>query len=97
METTLHIRVINNKLTPDLPKYLDIARGELEFAWHEEVPQPHGKSPLANFNSATVLIVTRLDRSGYPTNDSPAGSAHDSESFCRFRDSPGQRVVESDD
>lgn len=39
METNLHIRVLSNKLTPELSRYLDISRSELEYAWDLEVPQ----------------------------------------------------------
>lgn len=42
-ESNLHIRVLQNKLTGELPKYLDIAKTELEYGWDLDIPQPDGK------------------------------------------------------
>lgn len=43
MESDLHVKVLNSKLNPDLKKYVDVARSELEYAWHMDIPQPEGK------------------------------------------------------
>ena len=42
MESNLHLKVLNSKLNPDLKKYVDVARSELEYAWHIDTPQPEG-------------------------------------------------------
>ena len=42
-ESNLHFRVIQNKLIAELPKYLDIAKTELEYAWPIDVPNPEGR------------------------------------------------------
>lgn len=36
-------RVLNNKLTPELNKYVDLARSELEYAWDIDLPKPKGR------------------------------------------------------
>ncbi|KFH42569.1 Ent-kaurene oxidase-like protein [Hapsidospora chrysogenum ATCC 11550] len=38
--SNLHFRVVSNKLTPDLPKYLEGIRRELDDVWADEVPRP---------------------------------------------------------
>jgi hypothetical protein len=42
VESNLHFRVLQNKLTAELPKYLDIAKTELEHGWLLDIPQPDG-------------------------------------------------------
>ena len=42
LESTLHVRVLQNKLTPNLAKYLDMAEMELDYGWNIEIPQPKG-------------------------------------------------------
>ncbi|KAI1470984.1 cytochrome P450 [Daldinia caldariorum] len=39
MESDLHFRVLQNKLTAELPKYLDMAIEEAEYGWALDVPQ----------------------------------------------------------
>ena len=39
----LIFRVLNNKLTPELNKYVDLARSELEYAWDIDLPKPEGR------------------------------------------------------
>ena len=39
----LIFRVLNNKLTPELNKYVDLARSELEYAWDIDLPKPKGR------------------------------------------------------
>lgn len=39
-ESNLHFRVVSNKLTPDLPKYLESIRKELDEVWTDEIPRP---------------------------------------------------------
>ena len=43
IESNLHFRVLQNKLTAELPKYLDIAKTELDYGWPIDIPQPDGK------------------------------------------------------
>ncbi|KAF2477644.1 cytochrome P450 [Lindgomyces ingoldianus] len=40
IESNLHIRVLQNKLTAELAKYLDIAKTELNHGWPLDIPQP---------------------------------------------------------
>lgn len=42
LESNLHVKVLNSKLNPHLKKYIDLAKSELEYAWHIEIPQPEG-------------------------------------------------------
>lgn len=42
IESNLHFRVLQNKLTAELPKYLDIAKTELDYGWPQDIPQPDG-------------------------------------------------------
>lgn len=44
VESNLHFRVLQNKLTAELPKYLDIAKTELDYGWAQDIPQPDGSS-----------------------------------------------------
>jgi hypothetical protein len=42
IESNLHFRVLQNKLTAELPKFLDIAKTEMEYGWPIDIPQPEG-------------------------------------------------------
>ncbi|KAI0479890.1 cytochrome P450 [Xylaria cf. heliscus] len=65
MESDLHFRVIQNKLTPNLPKYLEMARTEVDYActydipttddWNEVDIQPVIRMMVARITS-TVMI-----------------------------------------
>lgn len=59
-ESNLHFRVVQNKLTPELPKYLDIAKTELEYGWPTDVPQPDGNFPLHVVLDSGLMILSRL-------------------------------------
>ncbi|TGO61973.1 hypothetical protein BCON_0023g00310 [Botryotinia convoluta] len=39
LESNLHVRVLQNKLTPNLSDYLTRAKAELEFGWKMDVPR----------------------------------------------------------
>lgn len=39
-ESNLHFRVVQNKLTPDLPMYLEGIKKELDEIWADEIPSP---------------------------------------------------------
>jgi hypothetical protein len=43
-ESNLHFRVVQNKLTPELPKYLDIIKKELDEIWSDDIPDPEGNA-----------------------------------------------------
>lgn len=43
MDSDLHVNVLNAKLNPELPKYIDIAGRELNYAWDIDVPKPKSK------------------------------------------------------
>lgn len=51
MESDLHVKVLNSKLNPDLKKYVDVARSELEYAWHIDIPQPERKCRFLHTSS----------------------------------------------
>ena len=42
-DSELVFRVLNNKLTPELNKYVDLAKTELDYAWDLDLPKPKGK------------------------------------------------------
>lgn len=42
MESNLHFKVVMNKLTPDLWKYMDLAKAEVDYGFPIDVPQPKG-------------------------------------------------------
>lgn len=77
METNLHIRVLSNKLTPELSRYLDISRSELEYAWDLEVPQADGDTSFHSQLRGRKLSCVRLDRGRYSTHFANAHSAND--------------------
>lgn len=51
-DSDLIVRVLNGQLNRNLPKYVDIARSELEYAWDIEIPQTDGES--RNFRVSTI-------------------------------------------
>jgi len=51
LKSTLHVRVLQNKLTSNLAEYLDMAKMELDHGWDIEIPQPEGIFVL---NSAAI-------------------------------------------
>ncbi|KAI1213723.1 cytochrome P450 [Annulohypoxylon truncatum] len=67
-ESNLHFRVIQNKLIPELPKYLDIAKEELDYAWEIEIP--HSKEwQEVNIQQVMRMLVARMSAKvfmGYP-------------------------------
>jgi hypothetical protein len=42
MRSNVHFRVLLQKVTPELPKFLEITRKELEYGWMIDMPQPEG-------------------------------------------------------
>jgi hypothetical protein len=46
MKSNIHFRVLLQKVTPELPKFLDITRKELEYGWAIDMPQPEGSYDL---------------------------------------------------
>ncbi|KAF2191565.1 cytochrome P450 [Zopfia rhizophila CBS 207.26] len=76
IESNLHIRVLQNKLTAELTKYLDIAKTELEYGWPLDIPQPEGKLLRLPFYWVEVdiqqmmrMLVARMSAKiflGYP-------------------------------
>lgn len=45
MDSDLHVKVLNGKLNPNLPKYMQIAESELEYGWGIDIPKlTNGKS-----------------------------------------------------
>ncbi|OTB02044.1 hypothetical protein M426DRAFT_63005 [Hypoxylon sp. CI-4A] len=59
MESNLHIRVLNSKLTPELSRYLDIARSELDYAWDLEVPQADEWTKV-DIQRIMQLLISRI-------------------------------------
>ncbi|KAK8036504.1 hypothetical protein PG991_001641 [Apiospora marii] len=39
-DSDLHVTVLTRKLNPDLPRYVELAREELDYGWDKDVPQP---------------------------------------------------------
>lgn len=60
-ESNLHFRVVQNKLTPELPKYLDIVKTELEYGWQIDVPRPDGTF-TQTYYVVPLIILRRLAR-----------------------------------
>ncbi|ROW08498.1 hypothetical protein VMCG_03255 [Cytospora schulzeri] len=59
MHSDLHVNVLNGKLNPDLPKYIDIASSELEYAWNIDVPQPNDWTEV-DIQQAMRMLVARM-------------------------------------
>lgn len=57
MESSLHFRAVQNKLTPDLFKYMEIAKSELDHAWLNDVPQPDGRLVTIALKITIELIL----------------------------------------
>lgn len=43
LESDLHFRVLQNKLTAELPKYLEMAKDEADFGWKLDIPHHKGR------------------------------------------------------
>ncbi|RYC60955.1 hypothetical protein CHU98_g5252 [Xylaria longipes] len=64
----LHIRVLNNRLNPNLPKYLSLAKSELDEFWTTEVPQCEDWT-VVDIQDVARRLVSRMSASiflGYP-------------------------------
>ena len=46
VHSSLHLEVLKKKLVPELYKFVDRAKEELEFGWEKDVPQTEGKPNL---------------------------------------------------
>lgn len=51
LHSNLHIDVLKKKMQPELYKYVDMAKEEMEYAWKLEIPQPDGTSLLSGCTS----------------------------------------------
>ncbi|RYP17317.1 hypothetical protein DL765_004608 [Monosporascus sp. GIB2] len=72
-ESNLHFRVIQNKLIAELPKYLDIAKTELEYAWPIDVPNPEDWQEV-DMQQMMRMLVARMSAKvfmGYPACRDP--------------------------
>jgi len=80
MQSNVHFRVLLNKVTPELPKFLDITRKELEYGWALDMPQPEGSyRPGRTYRQWCRLILNnRLDQIRHPGSFANVRSAHDS-------------------
>lgn len=76
IESNLHFRVLQNKLTAELPKFLDIAKTELEYGWPVDIPQPDGTHSFLCYQVHSFNPCHRLARSRYPTDDAHARRSH---------------------
>jgi hypothetical protein len=66
IESNLHFRVLQNKLTAELPKYLDIAKTELEHGWLLDIPQPDGMcSSTMSLLPGTNFVIQTGSKSIY--------------------------------
>lgn len=52
----LHFRVVERNLVPELPKYICVAKQEMEHAWLTCVPKPKGMSLLC-FMLAVLMVL----------------------------------------
>ncbi|KAI1127654.1 cytochrome P450 [Nemania abortiva] len=57
MDSDLHVNVLNAKLNPELPKYIDIAGRELEYAWNIDVPRPDDWAEVDIQQSMRMLVA----------------------------------------
>ncbi|KAJ8132102.1 hypothetical protein O1611_g1523 [Lasiodiplodia mahajangana] len=57
MDSDLHVNVLNAKLNPELPKYIDIAGRELEYAWSIDVPRPDDWAEVDIQQSMRMLVA----------------------------------------
>ncbi|KAI1745273.1 cytochrome P450 [Xylaria scruposa] len=67
-ESHLHFRALQNKLNAELPKYLDVAKAELDHVWSIEVPSPKDWKEW-DVQSAMRMLVSRMSASvfvGHP-------------------------------
>lgn len=53
-DSNLHFRVVQNKLTPELNRYLAMAKDELDYAWDIDMPQSEGKPSYEPWRSFPV-------------------------------------------
>ncbi|KAI8955130.1 cytochrome P450 [Xylaria longipes] len=58
-ESHLHFQALQNKLNADLPKYLDIAKAELDYAWRIQVPSPRDWQEW-DIQSAIRMLVSQM-------------------------------------
>ncbi|KAF2198781.1 putative cytochrome P450 [Delitschia confertaspora ATCC 74209] len=68
IESNLHFRVLQNKLTPNLTTYLDIAKEELEYGWPIDVAQPEEWTEV-DIQDMMRMLVARMSAKiflGYP-------------------------------
>jgi len=57
VESDLHFRILKDRLITEAHKYLDLAKTELEYGWHIDIPQPSGTlGPCFCRRSAASLI-----------------------------------------
>ncbi|KAI0161016.1 cytochrome P450 [Hypoxylon sp. FL1284] len=69
IDTNLHVRVLNQKLTPELSKYVDLAKKELDFGWQSDVPRADGWVEVHVENLMRMCVARMSARifMGYPT------------------------------
>ncbi|EXL39272.1 hypothetical protein FOCG_18117 [Fusarium oxysporum f. sp. radicis-lycopersici 26381] len=68
LTSDLLLRVINNKLTPDLTKYVDMAKVEMDYSFTVDLPQPDDWIEF-DIQAATRNIISRMSSKiflGYP-------------------------------
>ncbi|KAI1337309.1 cytochrome P450 [Xylariaceae sp. FL0016] len=58
-ESNLHFRVIQNKLIAELPKYLELARTELDYGWDIDVPHPEEWQRI-DIQGVMRMLVARM-------------------------------------
>ncbi|KAK8132038.1 cytochrome P450 monooxygenase, partial [Apiospora kogelbergensis] len=68
MNSDLHVNVLNAKLNPELPKYIEIAEAELNYAWNIDVPRPETWEEVDIQQSMRMLVARMSARlfMGYP-------------------------------
>lgn len=64
LTSDLLLRVINNKLTPDLTQYVEMAKVEMDYSFTVDLPQPDGMSSKlwnSHYQSLPLTPINRLD------------------------------------
>ncbi|KAK8103052.1 cytochrome P450 monooxygenase [Apiospora sp. TS-2023a] len=57
MNSDLHVNVLNGKLNPELPKYIEIAGSELDYAWNIDIPRPETWEEVDIQQSMRMLVA----------------------------------------
>ncbi|KFY24017.1 hypothetical protein V491_02323 [Pseudogymnoascus sp. VKM F-3775] len=57
VESDLHSRILKDRLIAEMPKYLDLAKTELEYGWNVDIPKPSDWTEVDIQQVARMLIA----------------------------------------